>query len=387
VTERSWTRRLRGVAAAAAAAVVLAVGCGGRSGGAEGKAAEEALPPVRVTEVTRATVTERVCVTGSLESPAEVTIFPEVSGRLVEVRVEEGSVVKAGDVLAVIEQDTYLAELHRAEAAVAVAEATLAQARVNLENLAKENRRIQNLYREGVATEQQRDEVLTRYRAARCGEQLAQAQLAQARAALEVARINLRRTTITAPIAGVVSEKRVEQGDMATPQGALFKLVRTDYLEAHFTVSERYLGFLREGDTRVEILVDALPGKRFDAVVSKVHPTVDPKSRAVLVEARLPNPEGLLRPGLTCRACVVLREVPQALVVPAEAVRAATTNPFVFRLRGDVVEKAAVEVGLREGSLLEVRSGLSEGDQVVVSGQEGLRSGSRVRVVHREVQQ
>ena len=377
---------LAAVAAAALVAAALGGGCGGSRGPEDGSqgSAKEAPLAVRVVEVRRAALTEKVCVTGSLRSPAEVAVRPEVSGRLAEVRVEEGTAVAAGDVLAVVEQDIYLAELHQAEAAVAVAQATLARAQFSLDNLIREKRRIENLFSEGVATEQQRDDILTRHHDALAAKQLAQAQLAQAQAALEVARIRLADTTLRAPLAGVIAEKRVEPGDMVSPQVSMFRLVRTDSLEVHFTVSEQYLRFLREGGTRVEIEVDALPGERFSTVVSQVYPTVDPEARTVAVEAVLQNREGRLRPGLSARACVVLREVPRALVVPAEAVQAATTEPFVYRVGQGVAQKVSVEVGLREGPLVEVRSGLEEGDLVVVGGQQRLRSGSPVRVVRED---
>lgn len=355
--------------------------CGREKGPQPGSpAATENVPTVRVATVGRGSLAETVWVTGSLVSPAEVTVCPEVTGRLAEVRLEEGNRVTAGDVLAVIEQDPYLAQLHQAEAAVAVARASLSQAEAALNNQAREKERIENLYREGVATEQQRDDILTGHRSAQAALELATAQVDQAQAAWELARINVQNTTLRAPIAGVIAEKKVEQGDMVSPQVCVFRLVQVDSLEVHFAVSERYLGLLGEGKTRVEVQVDALPKEEFRSVVSKVLPTVDPQLRTVGVEAVLPNADGRLRPGLFCRVGLILREAPQVLVIPEEAVVGATSAPAVLRVRSDTVERVPVELGLREGARVEVRSGLAEGDQVILGGQSQLQGGMRVEV-------
>jgi RND family efflux transporter MFP subunit len=351
---------------------------------AETPAVTETVPTVQVTTVGRQSLTETVWVTGSLESPAEVSVCPEVSGRLAEVKVEEGSRVSAGEVVAVIEQDSYLAQLHEAEATVAVARAVLAQAEASSGNLAREKERIENLYREGVATEQQRDDILTRYRSAQAALALGGAQVEQARAALELARLRVEKTTLRAPIAGVIAEKRAEQGDMASPQACIFRLVQVDSLKAHCSVSERYLGSLVEGKTPVEIRVDAFPGERFHSVVSKVFPVVAPEARTVQVEVRLPNPDGRLRPGMFCRVGLVLKEVRGVLVIPGAAVVGTAAAPEAFRVREGAAERVKVELGLREGALVEVRSGLAEGDRVILSGQGQLQEGMRVEVASGE---
>jgi len=360
-------------------------GCGRRAEtGPDGAAVTERVPTVQVTTVGRGSLAETVWVTGSLESPAEVMVCPEVSGRLAEVKVEEGNRVSAGEVVAVIEQDSYLAQLHQAEAAVAVAQAALSQAEAASENLAREKERIENLYRDGVVTEQQRDDVLTRYRSAQAALALGRAQVEQAQAALELARLHVDKTTLRAPIEGVIAEKRAEQGDMASPQACIFRLVQVDTLKAHCSVSERYLGSLVEGRTPVEIRVDAFPGERFRSVVSKVFPTVAADVRTVEVEVTLPNAEGRLRPGMFCRVGLVLKEARGVLVIPGAAVVGTAAAPEVFRVRGGAAERVKVELGLREGALVEVRSGLAEGDQVILSGQGQLQEGMRVEVASGE---
>jgi len=348
---------------------------------AQQEAEEEALPTVAAVRVRRGRIAERVSVTGTLESPAEVAVCPEVSGRVVELLVEEGSVVAAEQPLAVIEQDVYLAQLHEAEAAVAVAQAASDQAQVALDNLTKEKDRIENLYRDGVATEQQRDDILTRYRTAVTAKTLAEARLAQTQAALELARIHLQDTTLRAPLAGVIAEKRVEQGDMVSPQVCMFRLVQVSTLKAHFGVSERYLGLLAEGRTPVEIEVDAYPQQAFTGILSKVYPTVDVDTRTVKVEVRVPNPEYRLKPGMFARGRLVLREKEDVVIVPDSALVQTGDEVHVFVVNGDVARRRRLVVGLAQGADYEVLEGLADGELVVVRGQHLLSDASRVAVV------
>ncbi|MCK4299892.1 MAG: efflux RND transporter periplasmic adaptor subunit [Planctomycetes bacterium] len=338
----------------------------------------ETVPLVRVVAVRRASMAEKVSVTGSLESPAEVRVCPEVSGRVVELKVEEGSVVEAGEVLARIDQDTYLAQLHQAEAAVAVAEAAVAQAQVTLDNLSKEKDRIENLFREGVATEQQRDDILTRYRTAVAGEKLVQARLVQAQATLELAQIQVNRTTLYAPLSGVIAEKRVEQGDMVSPQVCMFRLVQVSTLKAHFGVSERYLALLRGEHTPAEIQVDAYPEEKFIGTLSKVYPTVDVVTRTATVEVSVPNPERRLKPGMFARGQLVLRERKDVVVVPDSALVRVGGQVHVFVVNNNVAQRRRLRLGLTQGADHEVLEGLSVDDLVVIKGQHLLKDGSKV---------
>jgi len=340
----------------------------------------EVAPLVQAVVIRRASLAEKVSVTGTLASPAEVTVCPEVSGRVAEILVEEGSVVEAEQTLAVIEQEIYLAHLHQAEAAVAVAEAALARAQVTLENLTTEKKRIENLFRDGVATEQQRDDILTHYRTALTGKQLAQAQLAQTQAALELAQIHLTDTTLRAPMAGVIAEKPVEQGDMVSPQVCMFRLVESDPLEARFGVSERYLSFLKEGRTRAEIQVDAYPEEEFIGALSRVYPTVDVGTRTVMVEVTVPNREQRLKPGMFARGRLVLRERENVVVVPDSALVRTDGQVHVFVVSSGIATRRPLKLGLAQGADHEVVEGLSAGELVVVRGQRLLRDGAKVAV-------
>jgi membrane fusion protein (multidrug efflux system) len=149
-------------------------------------------------------------------------------------------------------------------------------------------------------------------------------------------------------------------------------------------VSERYLGSLTEGKTPVEIRVDAFPDAQLRSVVSKVLPTVAPDVRTVQVEVTLPNEDGRLRAGMFCRVGLVLKEASDVLVVPGAAVVGAGSSAAVLRVGNGTVERANVELGLRQGALVEVRSGLAEGDQVILSGQGQLPEGIRVEVASGE---
>ncbi|HMS79178.1 MAG TPA: efflux RND transporter periplasmic adaptor subunit, partial [Burkholderiaceae bacterium] len=144
---------------------------------------------------------------------------------------------------------------------------------------------------------------------------------------------------------------------------------------------ERYFGRIRPG-MLVQVSFDSLPGKTFTATLRAIDAQIDANGRSLLARGTLPNPDGALRSGMFARARVVLRDNPEALTIPEEAIIAQGTDSFVWKVDGGKAVRTKIEIGLRRDARAEVLAGLSAGDQIVTAGQLRLqRDGQEVRVI------
>lgn len=324
----------------------------------------------RVLEVTVAHPT-REAVRTEAEAPGtfvpfdETTLSAEGAGPVRLIRVDEGARVARGDVL--IQQDTTKAEL-----AVRQAEAALAQARANFARANADLDRKEQLLKDRTIPQNQYDSFKAAYDAAEAG-------VAAADTALALARQQLKDLTIVAPYTGVVKERRVSLGTYARGGDELFVLMRVDPLKLQFELPEKYATRLSTG-ARVTATLAAFPGQAFTGTIRTILPAIAVQSRAVKVEATVPNARYLLKPGFFASVRVPLTSAERSLAVPRSALvrREGTENVFV--VRGDTVELVRVQTGAETADLIEVVVGLTEEDNVVIAGGETLQAGDRVKV-------
>ena len=316
---------------------------------------------------------ETIPVTGSFEALTSIEIMPEISGQLQRLRlpdntlVDVGVAVKKGQVIAVIDDDVYLAQL-------AECQATLEASKVTLADAEREKKRIIRLFEGGSATEQSRDKALT-------AAQLAAASVKQAEAALARTKVTLDKATIEAPVTGVISEKYVDEGNMVGPSTPLVRIVQIETLKVLGGVSERYLRQLIPGKTAVHIKTDAYPEDKFEGVVYRVGVAVDLVTRTGKVEIRVPNPDARLKPGMFARITIVVRERANVAVVSDSALVRQQDDIYVFVANGGKAELRRVKLGLSQAEYYEVLEGLSVGDMVITHGQRQLEDGQMVEVI------
>lgn len=315
---------------------------------------------------------ETIPVTGSFEPFVSVEIVPEVSGQLQQLQlangtpVDVGVAVKEGEVVAVINHDIYLARLAECQAA-------LEAGKIALADTEREKNRMVKLFEGGSATEQARDKAVT-------AADLAAAQLKQAQAALEMAKVNVDKATIESPLSGVVAQKYVDQGNMVGPSTPLVRIVQIDMLKVTGGVSERYLPQLVSGKTPVNIKTDAYPQDEFEGMVYKVGVAVDPVTRTSEVEIHVPNPDGKLKPGMFARMTIMVSQK-ECVVVPDSALVREADQTYVFVVNDNVARRCGVKLGIWQGQLHEVLQGISAGDVVVTHGQTQLKDGQAVEIV------
>jgi membrane fusion protein (multidrug efflux system) len=311
-----------------------------------------AVVTVEMSPVEVGTVVTDVGAVGSLRSNESVIIRPEIPGRITEIRFSEGDRVAKGAILFRLEDGVYQAERAEAEASF---------------NLSRQNyQRARELYGRGAGTERARDEAL--------------AKLEMDRATLELRKVRLAKTMITAPFPGILGLRKVSVGDYVQIGQDLVNLEDIDPLKLDFRIPERYLGVIKE-EQKVLVQVDAYPGRTFEGAVYAIDPHIDVASRSIGLRARLPNPDRLLRPGLYARVTLLIAERPNAILVPEQALMPRGNDRFVFKVVDDKAVLTKVEIGRRRAGKVEIVQGLSPGDVIVTAGHLKLRDGSAVQAV------
>jgi membrane fusion protein (multidrug efflux system) len=181
---------------------------------------------------------------------------------------------------------------------------------------------------------------------------------------------------ITAPISGNIATVMVDAGSMVSPQTPVAVVVEYSRVEAALNVSENALGCIQKGST-VKVVVDALPDTSFSGKVSEMSPVIDPMTRTIAVKARVDNPKKLLKPGMTARVILTLGLKKNVIAIPRDAL----LDSYLFVVKDSVAERRDIEVGLIGDEYIEVLAGLSEGEKVVVVGQQRLAGGENVNPV------
>jgi membrane fusion protein (multidrug efflux system) len=308
--------------------------------------------PVEAAKVVAAPLSEQVTAVGTLLSDESVTISAEIPGRLKEIHFVEGQPVEKGAQLFILDDSVYRAQLADAEAKLKLAEQTY--------------KRTSQLFSSKYATAQSADEAVSN--------------LAVAKAAVELAGVQLEKTRIVAPFSGIIGLRQVSVGEYITAGRALVNLEAIDPVKADFRVPEKFLPAIKVGQT-IRIGVDAFPGDTFEGKVYAIDPRIDVAGRSLLVRAKVPNKDQQLRPGLFARVTVLLKLKEDALTIPEQAIVPQGDSQYVFKIDDGKVTLTKVTLGMRRSGRVEILHGLSADDQVVTAGQLKLRDGSQVSIV------
>jgi RND family efflux transporter MFP subunit len=308
---------------------------------------------VQVEVVTRADVAREVATTGRVEPLRTVGVVSQLAGVLESVAVEEGDRVRAGQVLARLAVPEVDAQLASADVALKVAESAA--------------ERSASLRAAGVITVAE--------------DEAAQAALASARSTRDQLRVRRGFATVVSPADGVVLERRVEPGDVASPQLRLFSVADLSTLVVRVPVSELLVASLREGG-KVAVRVDALPGRAISGSIRRIFPSVDSTTRLVPVEVAINGAAARdVKPGYLARAVFTLSPRTDVLMVPITAVLENPRGAVVYVVQGGKAVRRDVQRGSTYEGRVEITEGLKVGDSVVVAGATFLRDGGQVRVV------
>lgn len=352
--------------------------------------------PVETTHVTLAWPSQSLALinaTGYVTAARKASVASKASGRLEWLGVTEGSRVRAGEVIARLENADVTAQVRQAEANVRVAEGQREQAAAEWRDASRSLARARELFARHFIAESALDTAVAREDKARAALASAEAALAAARAALANARVLLTYTEIRAPFDGVVLTKHANVGDVITPftsaletKGAVVTLADMSTLEVEADVSESSLHAVKVGQP-CEIQLDAIPDVRFPGRVARIVPTVDRTKATVLVKVAFDRLDERVLPDMAARVAFLSRPLTQQERQPRPALPAAAVVrrdgvPVVMRVEQGRARQVPVTLGQALGDLVVIEQGLAPGDTVVLKP-GSLRDGSRIRLAEK----
>ena len=308
--------------------------------------------PVETSNARAVKMTTDIRTVGSLQSGESVKIAPEVAGRVAAIPFKEGKRVNEGDAL--IKLDDALAQADLADA-----QARFKLAKANMD-------RTNELIKTGTATERARDEATSSF--------------GIAAAAVELSKVRLAKHTVVAPFSGVVGIRHTSVGAYLPIGTMVVNLEKIDLLKVDFSVPEIQLANIGPGQD-IEISVDAIPNRTFAGTIYAIDPMVDVNGRSLTIRAQLPNPDGLLRPGLFARVNIKGLVERDAVMVPESAIVLRGSDMFIFRIENGKAVESKVKLGERRNGQVAIVEGLLANAMVVTAGQQRLRDGVAVEIM------
>jgi membrane fusion protein (multidrug efflux system) len=341
-----WYGTQSGAAKSAAAAPGAAKsGASGAGGSSPQAVAVEAI------KVAVMPMPQSITAVGSVRSDESVTLRPEVTGRIADIRFKEGQHVTKGAVLVKLDDS--------------VTGADAEQARANLWLAKSKSERAAELHQKGFVSAQAKDD--------------AEGGLRVAQATLQSAEARLAKMEILAPFSGVIGLRQVSVGDYVKDGQDMVNLEAIDSLKVDFRVPETFLRQVQVGQS-MQLTLDAIPGKSYDGKVLAINPLVDAAGRSIVIRALIRNTNAALRPGMFARVRLLTDEKADSMVVPEQALVPQGEDQFVFKVVDGRAQRVKVDIGQRREGRVEILRGLAPADLVVTAGHLKIRDGTSVRL-------
>jgi membrane fusion protein (multidrug efflux system) len=362
-------------------------GCSDKGGNKNPDGKTTGRPPVAVDVIkaVKTDFTEGIDVVGSLSPKFSAEIKSEYAGIVTEVYVTEWVKVKKGTSLAKIDAREMEILLQKAGAAIEMAKANLLQAEVSGNRANREYDRLLKLKEVGLVTQQNIDDGLTEKEAAAARIAAARAQLKVAEEDLQHTQTRLSKTLIRSPIDGVVSFRGVNVGDLVGEMGSpkiMFRIIDTRTLDLTVTVPSTEMSRLHV-DQPLTFSTDVLPEQKFTAKVMFINPVVNDSDRSIKVTAEVENVSEQLKGGLYAKGRIITGKRTDIIRVPRVALLSwdvTGKKGDLFVVKGEIANRRTVQTGIVMGDFIEVTSGLTLGEPVVVRGGFNLKDGDRVSV-------
>jgi len=389
--------------------MVFFVGCSNKTNEVDETQETKNYTPVEVDNAKIKSIENIVNVNGKVAAKDEVSIIPKAMGTVTKVNVNLGDDVEVGTVLFNIEQQDMELTVSQASNGVDLAQKSVAQAENGLEtaktNYELNKEKIENaqlnlertraLYEEGAvsksqleqaelsASDKNLDVLLAQVTQAEIGYQQSLNQLKQAQISYEQAVNGLNNTVVEAPMKGVVSSLNVKQGQIVGSGQVAATIVDMDTVYVQISVVENVVNKIKEGQ-EVEVSVPAVFDGYIKSTIGYISPTADPMNKLYTVRLYLDNKEYGIRPGMTGSVRLSLDSVDEAIVIKSDAVLDKDGKKVVYIVENDMAVEKEVETGLDTGELVEIISGINQGDSVIIEGQHYVSDGARVKVVRGE---
>ena len=325
---------------------------------AAGPGAAARPPVVEAAKVEVMTLTDETQAVGTLRSRQGVMLRPEVSGRVAQLNFRDGERVRKGQLLLQLDDQLPQAQIKQSQAELSIA----------------------------LANHQRNQELVAQKFVSQRSVEESAAALEVAQAKLALARVTAARLKLLAPFDGIAGIRNVSVGDYLKDGADVVNIEDMDAVFVDFRLPERFQGKVKKGQIAM-LDLDAVPGRRYSAVVQAIDPQIDANGRSVSVRACVDNRHLQLRPGMFARVNAVFGQREQARVIPEEALVPQGNRQFVIRLRPGadketmLAQRVDVKLGIRKPGRVEVLEGLEAGDLVVIAGQQRVqKDGTAVRV-------
>ncbi|MEX0609302.1 MAG: efflux RND transporter periplasmic adaptor subunit [Balneolaceae bacterium] len=313
---------------------------------------EKLVIPVEVSLVNRGDISAYYANTATLEAEREATVVSKVRGILEEIYVEEGDFVKAGQVIAKLEDAQYRMEADRAKA--------------TMDRLYNDFQRNKELYEKNLIAAETF--------------QNSQFEYESQKAAYDLAGLNVKYTSIKSPINGIISQRFVKAGNMITTDQQIYRVTDFEPLQAILHVPEHEMPKIKKGQ-KAHLQVDALPGQLFEGHVERISPVVDPLTGTFKATIFVNETKDMLRPGMFGRVKIVYDTRENTRMIPKSAVLSEDLNQSVYVIVDSLAFKKTIRTGYVNGLSIEVIDGLEEGETVVTVGQGSLQDSSKVNII------
>lgn len=382
---------------------------------------EEIIVPVRTTRVEKGEVNSFLKVTGVVEANETVRVTSEIMGQAKEVKVKDGEAVNKGDVLIVLGDEQIKIQVAQAQATldaiqassdkiksgarpqeIKQAESALLQAKMNRDSVEENYQRMEKLFSEKAISEQQYEQAKNQYEIADVQYQSAQesyeliiegaaeediksveAQVRQTKAALDMAKYQLKNTQITAPISGKVTSITVSSGEMIAPSVPLLSIIDVSRIFVKVGISEKDISKIKEGQT-VNLEIDAFPEEKFRGEVVSKGVAVDQMSKTLEVKIEVLKPEVDIPVGVFARGDILVKTNQDTLIIPSSALTRTKNGIYVYVIEEGIARQKEVVLGIIQDERVEVLKGLSEKEEIVVLGNQELQDGLKVDVLDKE---
>ncbi len=334
----------------------------------------------KTVKATKGNVTKEVMATGTINPVVSVLVGTSVSGTIKNIYADFNSAVKAGQVIAQIDPETFKAQVLQADANLSSAKASLLKAEIALKDAERTLKRTKQLSEDDLVAATEMDTAQSSFDSAKVSYSATEALVKQAEAALELSKVNFNNTTIKSPINGIVITRNIEAGQtvaasMSTP--TLFVIGDLSRMQVDTYISEADIGSIKVGD-KAGFTVDAFPKKTFEGEVAKIYYSPTNQQNVITYNTiiRVDNPEWLLRPGMTANVTVVVDSRKDALIIPNAAFRVnikenspdkKEKGKRIWVLENGKPAARMIEAGISDGRMTEVVSGLKEGEEILIS--------------------
>lgn len=410
-------KRILGTLIAVTLAVTLLTGCSDNANNAE--APEVQAVAVSVTEIQKTSIENLRTIVGKTQPVQEVSVFAKMPGTVTKVNAEVGQKVSKGDLLFSVEDEDIRLQVQQAQAGLNSARANLArtsggsvelqlaqlksslvQAELMFQDAETALESSKILYDAGAVSKFELDSAETRFMTAQAQYQtakkaveltestinkentaVASAQVQQAQASYELAKNQLDNANVTAPISGIISVRNATRGELITGGVPAFTIVDLSTVIIEISVMQELVNTVTIGEA-VELVIEAA-GKLdpYTGTVTAISPSADPRTQAYLIKIEVSNSDGMIKGGMIATVNLTTDTRAEALVVPMDAVLDDNGKSIVFVIEGDMAVRREVTTGLSNGEFVEISGEISEGEKVVVKGQNYIQDKTKITVV------